>query len=105
MVFDNFTSQAWSRVARLCTWLRVYDGDHADKIYNDILRESTLPNMIQYETRAHYGDKPVPDIPFFIEATTQSAGYVTEMVLQSQYGEIELLPALPSEWKTGRSQE
>jgi alpha-L-fucosidase 2 len=101
MPYDYYTSQAWSRVARLSTWLRVYDGDHADKIQNDIFRESTLPNMIQYETRAHYGDKPVPDIPFFIEATVLGAGYVTEMVLQSQHGELELLPALPSAWKTG----
>ena len=101
MYFDNFTSQAWSRAARLCTWLRVFDGDHANKIYNDILRESTLENMVQYETRAHYGDKPFPETPFFMESTVLSAGYVTEMVLQSQYGELELLPALPSAWGTG----
>ena len=101
MCFDNFTSQAWSRAARLCTWLRVFDGDHANKIYNDILRESTLENMIQYETRAHYGDKPVPETPFFMESTVLSAGYVTEMVLQSQYGELDLLPALPSAWASG----
>ena len=99
--YDYYTSQAWSRSARLCTWLRVFDGDHADKIYNDILRESTLENMIQYETRAHYGDKPYPATPFFLESTVLSAGYVTEMVLQSQYGELNLLPALPEKWKTG----
>jgi alpha-L-fucosidase 2 len=101
MYFDNYTSQAWSRAARLCTWLRVFDGDHANKIYSDILRESTLENMIQYETRAHYGDKPVPETPFFMESTVLSAGYVTEMVLQSQYGELDLLPALPSSWTSG----
>jgi alpha-L-fucosidase 2 len=99
--YDYYTSQAWCRAARLCTWLRVYDGDHADKIQNDIFRESTLGNMIQYETRVHYGDKPVPDIPFFIESTALAAGYVTEMVLQSQHGELELLSALPSAWQTG----
>jgi alpha-L-fucosidase 2 len=101
MNYDNFTSIAWARTARLSTWLRVYDGDHADKIYNDILRESTLENMIQYQTRAHYGDKPIPDTPFFIESIVQCAGNVTEMILQSQYGELELLPALPSAWATG----
>jgi len=49
----------------------------------------------------HYGDKPVPDVPFFIESIVLCAGNVTEMVLQSQHGELELLPALPSAWKTG----
>lgn len=101
MTWDNFPSQAWCRNARLCTWLRVFDGDHANKIYNDVLRESTLENMIQFESRAHYGDKPLPETPFFIESTVLSAGYVTEMVLQSQYGELDLLPALPSAWATG----
>ena len=101
MSFDFYTSQAWSRNARLSTWLRVFDGNHANKIYNDILRESTLDNMIQYETRAHYGDQPVPETPFFMESTILAAGNVTEMALQSQYGELVLLPALPSAWATG----
>jgi alpha-L-fucosidase 2 len=100
--FDNYTSIAWSRSARVSTWLRVLDGDHADKIYNDILRESTLENMIQYQNRAHYGDKPIPDVPFFIESNVLCAGNVTEMILQSQNGELELLPALPSSWKSGK---
>lgn len=61
-----------------------------------------MPNMIQYETRAHHGDKtPVPETPFFIESTVLSAGGVTEMLLQSQYGELEFLPALPSSWQSG----
>lgn len=101
MCFDNFTSVAWARSARLSTWLRVFDGGHADKIYNDLLRESTLENMVVYQSRAHYGDKPIPDIPFFIESNVLLAGNVTEMVLQSQYGELELLPALPSAWASG----
>ena len=101
MSFDNFTSQVWSRSARLCSWLRVLDGDHANKIYNDIYREATLENMIQYESRAHYGDQPVPETPFFLDGTVLSAGYVTEMALQSQHGELDLLPALPSAWVTG----
>ena len=90
--FDQATAQVWSRAARLCTWLRLYDGDRADRIYNQILRESTLDNMIQWET---IGGKATP---FFLDGMILSAGYVTEMVVQSQFGEIDLLPALPSAW-------
>ena len=57
--------------------------------------------MIQYESRAHYGDQPVPETPFFLDGTVLAAGYVTEMVLQSQHGELDLLPALPSAWVSG----
>jgi alpha-L-fucosidase 2 len=101
--FDNYTSQVWCRAFRICEWLRVFDGDRADKIYNDILRESTLENMIQYETKAHYNSYPGEnkETPFFLDGITLSAGYVTEMVLQSQFGELDLLPSLPSAWESG----
>ena len=89
---DPLTGQVWSRAARLCTWLRLYDGDRADRIYNQILREATLDNMIQWETTWNNNTF------FFLDGMVLSAGYVTEMVVQSQYGEIDLLPALPSAW-------
>lgn len=99
--YDNYPSQGWCRNARLSTWLRLHNGDKANKIYNDIIRESTLENMIVFESKANYGEKPHPTTPFFLESTILNAGNVTEMVLQSQYGEIDLLPALPSSWATG----
>jgi alpha-L-fucosidase 2 len=97
--YDKFTSHVWCRAARMSLWLRLFDGDRADKIYNDIFRESTLENMIQFETKMHYPDSAAT--PFFLEGMVLSAGYVTEMVLQSQNDELELLPALPSSWHTG----
>jgi alpha-L-fucosidase 2 len=99
--FDNFTAQVWCRAARICDWLRLYDGSRADKIYNDILRESTLENMMQYETMLHYSVADSAATPCFPDGTVLSAGYVTEMVLQSHLGELHLLPALPPAWETG----
>ena len=96
--YDRYTSQVWCRAARLCTWLRLRDGEKADKIYNDIFRESTLENMIQYETV--YANDPKAT-PFFLDGTVLSAGYVTEMVLQSHHGALDLLPAMPSTWRSG----
>lgn len=98
--YDFYTSQVWCRAARMCNWIRLLDGDRADKIYNDIFRESTLPNMVQYETKANYDDEP-DSTPFYLDGMVLSAGYVTEMVLQSQYGTLDILPALPSAWETG----
>lgn len=101
--YDRFTGQVWCRAIRLATWLRLHNPQRADKIYNDIYRESTLENMIQYETKANYSPNN-QETPFFLDGTVMSAGYVTEMVLQSQNGELDLLPALPAAWHTGSIQ-
>jgi alpha-L-fucosidase 2 len=55
--------------------------------------------MIQYETMLHYKDST--QTPFFMDGVVLSAGYVTEMVLQSHADELHLLPALPGTWETG----
>lgn len=98
--FDNFTGQVWCRAIRLSTYLRVYDPEKANKIFNDIFAESTLDNMIQYETKKNYSANNT-ETPYFLDGTVMSAGYIAEMLLQSQNDELDLLPALPKEWKTG----
>ncbi len=79
-------SMAW----KMALWARLGDGNRANKIFKGYLNEQSCSQMFALCGKS-----------LQVDGSLGMTAAITEMLIQSQDGTIDLLRALPDEWKSG----
>lgn len=80
----------FSRGWKMALWARLYDGNRANRIFKGYLQEQCYPSLFAKCFT-----------PLQVDGSLGVTAGITEMLIQSHEGMIELLPALPDEWADG----